>query len=87
MKKTTKKKRKKGVATSRPKAEGVVTEQEESSEYNQVLNDVRRAAPTAANVIGKKLTANKLQEAIILAEVLGKPVSKRRDRRSRVGRI
>ncbi|MGL6173752.1 MAG: hypothetical protein ACRC1P_04000 [Cellulosilyticaceae bacterium] len=87
MKKTTKKKRKKGVATYNPKPEGIVTEQEDTVEYNQEFNDVKKTSQTVSNILGTKLTANKLQEAIVLAEVLGKPLSKRRDRRSRVGRL
>lgn len=87
MKKTTKKKRKQGVATYNPKSDDIVTEQEEAGEYTQEFNDVKKSSQTGSNILGTKLTANKLQEAIILAEVLGKPIAKRRDRRSRVGRL
>lgn len=87
MKKTTKKNRKKGVASHSPTQEIIVKEAETIIETNRDVNEVRIASKTVANIMGTKLTTDKLQEAIILSEVLGKPVSKRRDRRSRVGRL
>lgn len=84
MKKTTKKDRNKGIASRKPTEEVIVREEEIDSEMTETETKVSRS-----NKVMKvpKVTSNKLQDAIILSEILGTPVSKRRDRRSRVGRI
>lgn len=83
MKKTTKKERKKVVKSKeesrnqKPQTKGAAVS------YQAMCEQIAtRQANMMTQRITKDLTTSKLQEAIILSEVLGKPVSKRKDRRS-----